>query len=298
MQQETKRARGFCFLQEEPKLIVPGASRGIGFGNSNIENSILRDAKSRVCLAAAPSGLNMDHRWYVDSCANVVVVGVNDSCVIHDSISDTFVSLRTSGGIVKARAAKINTPFGIEPGLVSHGSPRLLPLRLIEQHGWFHSESGVSTVCFRGVQVICERVNDIPALPSNAFDSGNVSTTQPISQNRTAAVACANDEQNEHAEIVAKPADKSAGTCNTHVQSCEKQILKCNSKHMSNDVVAAVAHAVAPAVVSAAAPPVASAASPAVASAAAHAVAQAAAPSVFFCGYAYCYACCCASCVA
>ena len=106
----------------------------------------------------------------------MVVVNPHDTVII--SVSEKTVHLQTSGGLVPAKCAMIRTPCGIVEGLMSEGSPRLLPMSLLEFDGWFHSEKGVSSTEFRGKKVICEKLNGLPALHDSVFESRVLSGEQ------------------------------------------------------------------------------------------------------------------------
>ncbi len=73
-----------------------------------------------VALYSAP-----DLHWVCDSGADVFVVPPGDPCI--DTLSDSSTTLQTSAGPVVAQWARLRTPLGVRFGIVSAGSPRLLP---------------------------------------------------------------------------------------------------------------------------------------------------------------------------
>lgn len=71
-------------------------------------------------LTEAPGGA-----WTIDTFANVFVVPREDAALIR--LLDATSDLRTSGGMVRARWALLQTPVGERRGLVAPESPRLMP---------------------------------------------------------------------------------------------------------------------------------------------------------------------------
>ena len=63
--------------------------------------------------------------WTVDTFANVFVVPENAVAILH--VYNTKSRLETSGGIVEARWALLDTPVGQRRGLIARDSPRLMP---------------------------------------------------------------------------------------------------------------------------------------------------------------------------
>ena len=78
--------------------------------------------------------------WIVDSGANIVVVPTADPAIVR--LLPTSSQLRTAHGIVKVQHAVIRTPVGDCKGVVSAGSPRLMPDDVLKQKGWDYRRYG------------------------------------------------------------------------------------------------------------------------------------------------------------
>ena len=103
----------------------------------------------------------------MDSCANCVVCDPSDPAV-NEKTGD-FVQLATSAGPVEAELGFIQTPFGLMRGLLSKGSPRLLPAAIFYQPGnELHFANGGVSGSYQGVplQVFLSEDN-LPTLVSN-----------------------------------------------------------------------------------------------------------------------------------
>ena len=78
--------------------------------------------------------------WIVDTGANIVVVPTADPAIIRTLPSTS--QLRTAHGIVQVQHALIKTPVGECKGVVSAGSPRLMPDIVLKQKGWDYRRYG------------------------------------------------------------------------------------------------------------------------------------------------------------
>ena len=105
--------------------------------------------------------------WMVDSGANIVVVPEGDPAIIRVTNKDT--RLQTAQGVVDVRGALIQTPVGIVEGVVSKGSPRLLPDDVLRLHGWDYRRHGEKAFLVSSsdenvrVQIRCE--SGCPIIP-------------------------------------------------------------------------------------------------------------------------------------
>ena len=107
--------------------------------------------------------------WFVDSGANCFVTDPHDTeIIVSGSVQERLVLLHTTLGPTKATRVQLRTPFGIQSGLLSAGSPRILPMDFISQRGYFHSEGGTARVCVDGVLIPLKTRDGIPVLPNDA----------------------------------------------------------------------------------------------------------------------------------
>ena len=105
--------------------------------------------------------------WCIDTGANIAVTDANDTDVIVE-LTDEWTTLGTSAGSVSARVAILNTPVGHLKGLVSNGSPRILPGMEISRHGLLFLEYGRAYIRkSNGNLIQCRVVDDIPYLPAH-----------------------------------------------------------------------------------------------------------------------------------
>ena len=105
--------------------------------------------------------------WCIDTGANIAVTDPSDTSVIVE-LTDEWTNLGTSAGSVSARVAVLNTPVGHLKGLVSNGSPRILPGMEISRHGLLFFEFGRAYIRNRNGNLIqCRVVDDIPYLPAH-----------------------------------------------------------------------------------------------------------------------------------
>ena len=78
--------------------------------------------------------------WIVDSGANIVVVPTADPAIVR--LLPSKSQLRTAHGVVQVQHAVIRTPVGDCKGVVSAGSPRLMPDDVLKQKGWDYRRYG------------------------------------------------------------------------------------------------------------------------------------------------------------
>ena len=78
--------------------------------------------------------------WIVDSGANIVVVPTADPAIVR--LLPSMSQLRTAHGVVQVQHAVIRTPVGDCKGVVSAGSPRLMPDDVLKQKGWDYRRYG------------------------------------------------------------------------------------------------------------------------------------------------------------
>ena len=121
--------------------------------------------KPRVRVARTSNETNHFTKWCIDTGANVVVTSPEDTAAIVSILSGEDL-LDTTGGTVSAKRALLQTPAGLCEGLVSPGSPRILPGIELSRYRLF--------VCFEGRAFIrgcdgkmveCSVHDDIPYLP-------------------------------------------------------------------------------------------------------------------------------------
>ena len=121
--------------------------------------------KPRVRVARTSNETCRFSKWCIDTGANVVVTSPEDTSAIVSLLSGED-SLDTTGGTVTVQRALLHTPAGLCEGLVSPGSPRILPGIELSRYRLF--------VCFEGRAFIrgcdgkmveCPVHDDIPYLP-------------------------------------------------------------------------------------------------------------------------------------
>ena len=89
---------------------------------------------------ALTAGRKHSIAWIVDSGANIVVVPTADPAIIR--LLPSTSQLRTAHGVVQVQHALIKTPVGDCKGVVSEGSPRLMPDDVLKQKGWDYRRYG------------------------------------------------------------------------------------------------------------------------------------------------------------
>ena len=125
--------------------------------------------KDRQSMSAIKSFSAPDSNdWLIDSGANTFVVGVGDKAIVSGTVLPRCVNLSTSQGKILVSPAKIRTPFGVQNGLVSDGSPRIIPVSYLSKNGFFHAEDGRSSCKVHGILINLQNVNGIPVLPADA----------------------------------------------------------------------------------------------------------------------------------
>ena len=113
--------------------------------------------------------------WLLDSGATVVVVSSGDSAIVETF--ETTVWLKTSQGWCEVFEAIVNTPIGKVRGLVSEGSPRLMPAKFFIEFG---KEKLRSVTTRDGVSVPVEVLPDgIPVLRPISSVAATASVLSP-----------------------------------------------------------------------------------------------------------------------
>ena len=107
------------------------------------------------------------HLWCIDTGANVAVTSPTDLDAIV-RILDEQETLLTSGGPVKAKIAILRTPIGELRGLLSEGSPRILPGHELSRHSMFLMEFERAYIRnSKGTMTQCIVIEGIPYLPAH-----------------------------------------------------------------------------------------------------------------------------------
>ena len=124
-----------------------------------------------------PSPDSVMNLWCIDTGANVPVTCPEDTESIYRYVSK-YEKLLTTAGPVDAQVAILHTPAGLARGLLSPGSPRILPgMGVSRNNGVFLLENGRAWVKqANGKLASCPVVHEIPYLPKNVkiFSNPNV----------------------------------------------------------------------------------------------------------------------------
>ena len=105
--------------------------------------------------------------WCFDTGANIAVTSPDDQESI-ERVTDDYDQLLTSAGEVSARVAILRTPAGLVKGLLSAGSPRILPGIPATENGLFYCERGRAYFRIGSDKLRqCVVIDDIPYLPSD-----------------------------------------------------------------------------------------------------------------------------------
>ena len=121
----------------------------------------------RVRVSRTSNDSHRFSKWCIDTGANVVVTSPEDTSVIVTTLLGTD-SLDTTGGPVSVQKALLRTPAGLCEGLLSPGSPRILPGMELSRYRLFVCVGGQAFIkgC-DGKLVECPVHEDIPYLPED-----------------------------------------------------------------------------------------------------------------------------------
>ena len=142
---------------------------------------------------AAHAGSVPRRFWLLDSGANCVVVPEGDPDILRVIRSSGPVSLQTSAGKVQVVQCLVRTPLGCLPGLISPGSPRLLPMGLLRKRGFFSWGRGKPRAGFGGRALEVVVHDDLPHVAVAASASQKSKPDLPVPSQVAAGHSSASD---------------------------------------------------------------------------------------------------------